>query len=135
MTPERLVEIEHRWGNSTWHVEEIAELIDAARESIKLEELATLREKLKVAKGALEWNPIETAPRNNKAPLLLARFSDSGELKQFDFDGMWDSETDGWENGNNISYYWSSAFGYVEEPTHWMQQPSWFAALAKLEEA
>lgn len=75
------------------------------------------------------WQPIETAPRDNKTPLLLARFTADGKLQSFDFDGIWDHETDGWENGDNISYFWASAFGTVEEPTHWMYQPGWFTSV------
>lgn len=81
-----------------------------------------------VIEACAKWQPIETAPRDNKAMLFLASFVD-GKLQSFDYDGIWDSETDGWENGNNISYFWASAMGLVEEPTHWMYQPVWFDSL------
>lgn len=75
------------------------------------------------------WRPIEEAPHDNKVPLFLARFVD-GKLQSFDSGGLWDYETDGWEHGNNRSYFWASDMGLVEEPSHWMFQPEWFSALA-----
>lgn len=75
------------------------------------------------------WQPIETAPKNNKRPLLLARFNDDGSLQSFDYDGSWESERESWELPN-VYYYWSTANGNVEEPSHWMYQPSWFAKLS-----
>ena len=67
------------------------------------------------------WKPIQTAPKDNKRLLLLATFY-NGEMTDIDFDGTWDYETDGWENGDNRSYLWFSGKG-IKNPTHWMYQP------------
>jgi hypothetical protein len=63
------------------------------------------------------WNPIETAPKDNKIPLYLARFVD-GNLTEIDFDGSWESESESWEIPQ-VYHFWGSASG-IEEPTHWM---------------
>lgn len=67
------------------------------------------------------WQPIATAPLDNKRPLLLAEFVGQ-ELKALDFDGQWMSESESWEMPE-VYYFWATAFGRVEEPTHWMYQP------------
>ena len=70
----------------------------------------------------LGWQPIETAPKDNCRPLYLASFnSDTGELMALDWDGSWESESESWEIPQ-IYYYWASANGSVEEPTHWAYQ-------------
>lgn len=103
-------------------------------ESRKLErELSDLRTRLAAAEKDAEryrWLPIETAPKNNECPLLLARFNDDGSLQSIDHDGTWTSERESWELPN-VYYFWASANGYVEEPSHWMYQPSWYAAIEK----
>jgi hypothetical protein len=71
------------------------------------------------------WLPIETAPKNNKVPLLLARFNDDGTMQSFDYDGIWESDQESWEIPE-VYWYWASANGNVEEPSHWMYQPEWF---------
>lgn len=65
------------------------------------------------------WLPIETAPRDNKRMLYLASIVD-GELRELDFDGIWQSESESWEMPE-VYYYWASASG-IEEPTHWAYQ-------------
>lgn len=70
----------------------------------------------------MQWHPIETAPQDNKRMLLLARFNpDTGELQELDFDGCWHSESESWELPE-VYWYWASANGRVEEPTHWAYQ-------------
>lgn len=66
------------------------------------------------------WNPIDTAPTDNKRPLYLARFYE-GELVELDFDGSWEYWQESWEMAHINGYYWVSANG-IEEPTHWAYQ-------------
>jgi hypothetical protein len=63
------------------------------------------------------WQPIETAPRDNKRSLYLARFVD-GELQELDFAGSWEYWQESWELAHINGYDWCSANG-IEEPTHW----------------
>lgn len=65
------------------------------------------------------WLPIESAPKDNKRMLYLAHIVE-GELKELDFDGIWQAESESWEMPE-IYYYWASANG-IEEPTHWSYQ-------------
>ena len=76
-----------------------------------------------------EWQPIETAPKDNKVPLFLARFNEDGTIQSFDYDGIWESDYESWEMPQ-VYYFWASANGNVEEPTHWMLQPEWFVRIA-----
>jgi len=73
------------------------------------------------------WQPIETAPKDNKRLLFLARFDRYGLLHRFDYDGIWKRECESWEIPE-MYHYWASAGG-IEEPSHWMYQPDWFASL------
>lgn len=75
------------------------------------------------------WQPIETAPKDNKVPLFLARFNEDGTIQSFDYDGIWESDYESWEMPQ-VYYFWASANGNVEEPTHWMLQPEWFVRIA-----
>lgn len=75
------------------------------------------------------WQPIETAPKDNKRPLLIATFNaDNGNLTSFDYNAQWASESESWEIPR-VYYFWESENGHVDEPTHWMYQPDWFAAV------
>ena len=74
------------------------------------------------------WQPIETAPKDNKRPLWLARFNDDGTMQSFDYNGSWESESESWEMPE-VYYYWASENGNVEEPSHWAYQPEGFCAL------
>lgn len=74
------------------------------------------------------WQPIATAPKDNKHPLLLARFNDDGSLQCWDHGGLWQQEQESWEMPQ-VYYYWASAEG-IEEPSHWMYEPDWFANLS-----
>ena len=74
------------------------------------------------------WQPIETAPKDNKRPLWLARFNDDGTLQSFDYNGSWESESESWEIPQ-VYYFWATENGYVEEPSHWAYQPEEFCAL------
>lgn len=74
------------------------------------------------------WQPIETAPKDNKRPLWLARFNDDGTMQSFDYNGSWERESESWEMPG-VYYFWASENGNVEEPTHWMYQPAGFSVL------
>lgn len=78
--------------------------------------------------AAIDWQPIDTAPRNNKRPLLLARFDEKGNMTSFDFDGHWERDQESFEIPQ-VYWYWATARGNVEEPTHWAFQPPGFDAL------
>ena len=74
------------------------------------------------------WQPIETAPKDNKRPLWLARFNDDGTMQSFDYNGSWERESESWEMPG-VYYFWASENGNVEEPSHWAYQPEEFYAL------
>ena len=78
------------------------------------------------------WQSIENAPKDNKYPLLLALFNEDGVLINFGFNGGWDREKESWGISEHY-YYWPSAYGLVETPTHWMYQPEWFDNLSTQE--
>ena len=67
------------------------------------------------------WQPIETAPKDNSRVLYLARFSESGELAEIDYDGVWEFWQESYEMPHICGYDWCSASG-IEEPTHWAYQ-------------
>lgn len=67
------------------------------------------------------WKPIETAPKDNKRLLYLARLDDQGKLVELDFDGVWEYWQESWELSHINGYCWMSANG-IEEPTHWAYQ-------------
>lgn len=71
---------------------------------------------------SVQWQPIETAPRDNARPLYLAQFNEAGELVELDFDGSWEYWQESWEMPHINGWYWASANGRVEEPTHWAYQ-------------
>jgi hypothetical protein len=91
--------------------------------------LAALAASLAAPPAQGEWQPIETAPKDNKRPLFLAHFNEAGQLTEFDWNASWESESESWEIPQTY-YYWASENGSVEEPTHWMYQPDWFASAA-----
>ena len=62
------------------------------------------------------WQPIETAPKDNKRPLWLARFNDDDTMQSFDYNGSWESESESWEMPQ-VCYFWATENGYVEEPS------------------
>lgn len=74
------------------------------------------------------WQPIETAPKDNKRPLWLARFNDDGTMQSFDYNGSWEKESESWEMPE-VYYFWASENGNAEEPSHWAYQPEGFYAL------
>lgn len=66
------------------------------------------------------WQPIETAPKDGKMALLLARFSAAGNLAELDWDGEWGSYRDG--PNDDLHWDWLS-YGGIDNPTHWFYQP------------
>lgn len=66
------------------------------------------------------WRPIDTAPKDNKRALYLARFHE-GELVELDFNGGWEYWQEGHEMSHINGYVWVSNNG-IEEPTHWAYQ-------------
>lgn len=68
-----------------------------------------------------EWQPIETAPRNGKRKLYLAKFNENGVLVELDFDGTWDYWFESWEMPHVCGCDWFSNKG-IEGPTHWAYQ-------------
>lgn len=81
----------------------------------------------------IDWQPIETAPKDNKRPLLLAHFNGRGELTSLDFDGSWECGQESWEMPQ-LYWYWGSHNG-IEEPTHWAYEPAGFRTATKRGEA
>jgi hypothetical protein len=74
------------------------------------------------------WQPIETAPMDNRRPLWLARFN-GDTLQSFDYNGSWERECESWEMPE-MYYFLASENGNVEEPTHWAYQPDEFYTLS-----
>jgi hypothetical protein len=66
------------------------------------------------------WQPIETAPRDNKRALYLARIVD-GVLVEIDMNASWEYWQESWELAHINGYAWVSDGG-MEEPTHWAYQ-------------
>lgn len=73
----------------------------------------------------IDWQPIDTAPKDNRRPLLLASFNDDGTMQSFDYNASWEKDYESWEMPT-LYWYWQSENGYVEEPTHWAYQPDNF---------
>jgi hypothetical protein len=67
------------------------------------------------------WMPIDSAPKDNKRPLLLARIVE-GKLREISMGGYWEYVDDGASDHYAISGYdWESDEG-IENPTHWAYQ-------------
>lgn len=70
----------------------------------------------------VEWQPIETAILNGEQNIIIARLDDKGEIQDIDFDAVYESDYESWEIPQPYMV-WKSAYGRVEEPTHWMPTP------------
>lgn len=71
--------------------------------------------------GNTSWKPIDTAPKDNKRSLYLARLDDKGGIVELDFDGAWEYWEESWELSHINGYCWVSANG-IQDPTHWAYQ-------------
>lgn len=69
----------------------------------------------------MRWMPIQTAPKDNKRLLYLARIDEQGKLQEIDFDGVWEFWQESREMAHINGWAWCSANG-IEEPTHWAFQ-------------
>jgi hypothetical protein len=67
------------------------------------------------------WLPIDSAPRDG-TKIIIGSLAGDGTIEDMDFDAFWTSERESWEIPE-VYFYWASAYGRVEEPTHWMTQP------------
>lgn len=76
----------------------------------------------------MQWQPIETAPKDNLRPLFIAYFNEAGMLQHFDYNAIWKAESESWEIPT-VYYFWASENGNVEEPSHWAYQPEGFDRL------
>lgn len=81
----------------------------------------------------MQWQPIATAPKDNKRPLWIATFNEDGTLQLFDYNACWVREYESWECPQPYQY-WASENGTVEEPTHWMYQPEGFDRIEPLDD-
>ena len=86
-----------------------------------MREMAKALRHLRTAITDRQWQPIETAPKDNARPLYLARFDEHGKLDEIDFDGTWEYWEESWELSHINGWVWTSAKG-IEEPTHWAYQ-------------
>lgn len=68
-----------------------------------------------------KWQPIETAPTDGSVDIFIAVIH-NGEVQQIDFYAAQEWESESWEMPNKY-LIWTSAFGNVEEPTHWSPMP------------
>jgi len=64
------------------------------------------------------WLPIEEAPKDGSFRIIIAQFRGK-ELVDLDFDAVLEKESESWEMPQEY-WVWKSAFGRVEEPTHFM---------------
>jgi hypothetical protein len=53
---------------------------------------------------------------------MIASICD-GEIQDIDFDAIYEQEQESWELPQ-VYWVWKSAYGRVEEPTHWAPLPS-----------
>lgn len=68
-------------------------------------------------KHTINWQPIESAPKDNRRALYLAEINDDGVILHIDIHGTW-KEDEGWEISSSHDWGWFSDHG-IEDPTHW----------------
>jgi hypothetical protein len=69
----------------------------------------------------MNWQPIETAPRNGELRIIIAEII-NGVIVDLDFDAVFEQEQESWEMPQPY-WVWTSAFGRIENPTHWIPLP------------
>ena len=72
----------------------------------------------------MEWQPIETAPRDGTDIIIAEiRFKNSkADYGEIDI-GSWEEDRNGADEFGDSYFCWMSNYGRVEEPTHWMPLP------------
>lgn len=71
-------------------------------------------------KEKLEWQPIETAPKNNKR--FLAKIGNAVYIAFFDIKGRFIWIMHGNDDGKSQKYLYKK--GFKDQPTHWLSLPS-----------
>ena len=71
----------------------------------------------------MNWQPIESAPKDGEKRIIIAEFRGDGELVDIDFDATLEEECESWEMPQPY-WVWKSAFGRIENPTHWIELPA-----------
>ena len=80
------------------------------------------------------WQPIETAPKDNKRLLHLAQMSEQGQVVAMDTNCIWEYWEESWEMPNINGWYWSGD-NTIDEPTHWRFMDESFPKLAAEKES
>jgi hypothetical protein len=102
--------------------EERDEISAALREALQEHTLQTLSDfHQEVEQEPVAWQPINTAPRDNKRSLYLARFDEAGRMVELDFNGGWEFCEESRELSHINGWDWFSNSG-LEDPTHWAYQ-------------
>jgi hypothetical protein len=99
---------------------EVQELVTAKDCQAYCDRIESLRRQLM---EGTTWQPIETAPKSGDPRIMIAQFV-GGELHDIDFDAVYEEDYESWEMPQ-LYGIWVSAFGRVEEPTHWALLPTY----------
>jgi hypothetical protein len=104
------------WPHRLLH--DAADYIEAQRGALKArnDSIVKQAEQIDKLRAALEWQPIETAPKNGK-DILVAAPGFTPELAWWDAEDVW---LKGWHCGGGRSDTYGPSF----EPTHWMPLPA-----------
>lgn len=69
----------------------------------------------------MSWQPIDTAPKSGEKRIIIATIRD-GDVVDIDFDATYEEDYESWEIPQPY-WFWKSAHGRLEEPTHWIPMP------------